>query len=305
MRWALLSIALAAVACGGEPSDPTSSSSSSGTGAAGAGGGGGAGASSSTSSTGGAPPQHPGVLVDEGLIARYYLDEAASGNEPTHARDAAPDPLDLLLRYDDIATAEVHMQYAEDAEGHRGWRYDGQGHDSGASVAVDTTKLAAMLQGGTRITFELVADVDDVNPSSSRLIHFGLDNDHTLSFETSRITLLSITVNNEGIHDSLLDHAAYGRAVYHGVVDTTAADAAERAIFYVNGSRLQTIYASGTAQDEPLDLQTMRHFVIGNRQIGGRSIAGMIYYAAIYNVALTPAQVLQNAQLLLVNDDTP
>ena len=86
--------------------------------------------------------------------------------------------------------------------------------------------------------------------------------------------------------------------------DVTGRSQSAGSLFYVNGSRLQTIYSSGLDPNEALNLQTMRHFVVGNREIGGRSIEGMIYYAAIYNVALTPAQVLQNAQLLLVNDDT-
>lgn len=308
MRSALACAALSAVglttvlACGGGgEGEPTSTS----TGPSGPGGSGGAGGSQSSSTTGGAPPLHPGALVDEGLVVRYYLDEAASGTAPTHAVDAAPDPLDLLITYLDDTTSEQHVQYAEDAEGHRGLRFDAASHDGRASILIDATKLSSMLQGGTSVTFELVADIDDVDSSGSRLIHFGFDSDHTLSFETSRVTRLTLSINDDGGNSALLDHSAYGRAVYHGVVDTTLADAAERAIFYVNGSRVQAVTAEGVDPNEALNLQTMRHFVIGNREIGDRSIAGMIYYAAVYNVAFSPAEVLQNAQLLIVDDDTP
>ena len=45
-------------------------------------------------------------------------------------------------------------------------------------------------------------------------------------------------------------------------------------------------------------------FVIGNRQSQDRSIGGTIFYVAYYNVALAPAEIANNAQRLLANDDS-
>ena len=47
------------------------------------------------------------------------------------------------------------------------------------------------------------------------------------------------------------------------------------------------------------------HYVLGNREIGGRTFVGRLYYAALYSGALTEADVMQNVGVLLVDDDTP
>jgi hypothetical protein len=278
-----------------------------------AGAGGGVGGTSATggnggqANSGGGPTMtHPGVLADDGLIARYYLDEAASGQGPTDALDAAPDPLDLALRYvGDPVTLMPVMSYTED-DGNRGLAFTTQGLDDVAFVAVDQTKVAMALQGGTTMTYEVVATIKEVNSSSSRLMHVGTNQDHTLSLETSGLSFISLEVNSLGSSQAPAPLPDLGRAVYHGVLDTAVAEPSERVKLYANGSRIPTLtVATMLDQDTPIDLGTGKFFAIGNREEGGRTIQGVIYYAAVYQSALTPEQVAQNTALLLIDDDTP
>ena len=44
-------------------------------------------------------PDAPTPLVDEGLLVRYFIDEADSGQVPTQLVDSAPSPLPLDLHY--------------------------------------------------------------------------------------------------------------------------------------------------------------------------------------------------------------
>ena len=300
--WATAALAAGMViACGGgdEGGAGAGGNASGGQGGAVSTGGGG-----SSSGEGGDLPVHPGVLVDEGLVARYYLDEAASGQDPTEALDAAPDPLPLALTYINEGT-DTFMTYTEDPNGNRGLTFATYGRDDRASVAIDGTKISTSLHSSTTMTYEVVAEVLGVIPESSRLIHIGLDTDHTLSFETGVVTRLGFEVNDGGWTSVPSYLPALGRAVFHSVFDSSQADPLDRVRIYVNGGRLPIIGDVAVEMDAAIDLGPGRHFVIGNREIGQRTIEGTIYYAAVYSDALSEAQVLQNVGLLLVDDDTP
>jgi hypothetical protein len=275
-------------------------------GGSGATGGQGGGTGGSGNAGGGTvtPQPHPGTLTDRGLVARYFLDEAASGQTVTTVVDAAPNPVDLTLVYVNDVDGE-HLGYTEDANGNRGLAFDEASRDDRASVAIDGTKLHTMIDGGTTITFEVVAEVLDTNSSSSRLSHFGFDQDHTLSFETHVLTRLTGSVNDDTTGRVALYHPDVGRGVFHMVVDTAASGPAERTIIYVNGGAYPNLEGDAPVEGAPLDLMMDRHYVIGNREVGERSIQGAIYYSALYNVALTPIEVAQNAALLLIDDDAP
>jgi len=247
---------------------------------------------------------HPGVLVDRGLVARYYLDEAADGQMPTAALDAAPDPLDLPLTYLDDAEGE-HMTYVEDAAGNRGLAFDAIERDDRASAPIDGTKVRDMIEGGMEVTFEVVAELEAVSPSVTRLLHIGFDTDHTLSFETASITRIAASVNDADAGMATVYHPDIGRAAFHMVVDLSQSVPEDRTKLYVDGGHYPNVQNVFAVQGVPLTIGDMRHLVIGNREIGGRTPQGVIYYAAIYNVALTDAEVAQNAELLLQDDDSP
>ncbi|RLB63491.1 MAG: hypothetical protein DRI90_06740 [Deltaproteobacteria bacterium] len=282
------------------------------TGAGGSGGtsgGGGQGGSAGTTATGGAgqggaPVFHPGVLVDDGLVARYYLDEAASGQDPTEVLDAAPEPLPLPLTYVNIGVDE-NMTYTEDSAGNRGLAFVAAGHDDRASVAIDGTKILASLHGGHTATYEVVANVLGVSSSISRLSHIGIESGHNLSLEANSLTRVLVSMNEHGVGGVPVDLPNIGRVVIHAVIDTSQTEPADRVRTYVNGGKLPIVVGTPPLLNEAIDLGLGRHYVIGNREIGERTIAGAIYYSAIYSTALTDEQVLQNVALLLVDDDTP
>jgi hypothetical protein len=319
IAWAL-SVALAGAACGDSASsDTTSTTSTSGganggegaTGAAGAmggggaTGGGGAGGAGATGNMGGAGAtgaggMFDGQLVDRGLIARYFIDEAAPGtlpgDLPTELVDAAPNPLNLNLTY------IPEMSWVEVPTG-RGLGFTTAGLDGRASVAIDTTKFV-QLQGGKTATMELVLDVQEVTTDVSRLMHIGLDSESgRLTMSTSTTHRLTMRLNDATIGEWPIDLASAGRIVVHGVLDTAQADPEDRARCYVNGSRLTGLDGIAPTQDALIDLSTNRHFVIGNREIGGRTIVGSIYYGALYNVPLTDEEIFGAVGVLLANDD--
>ncbi len=247
---------------------------------------------------------HPGVLVDRGVVVRYYLDEAADGQGPTAALDATTDPLDLPITYVNDVEG-MHLTYTEDADGNRGLSFDAASRDDRASAPIDTTKVRAMVEGGTEVTYELVAALLDASSSGSRLLHIGFDEDHTLSLETNSVTRLCASVNDADAGQVSVFHPVLGRGVFHMVVDVTQSAPEDRARLYVNGANLPNVQNVFAAQGMPITIGDMRHLVIGNREIGERTPQGTIFYAAIYNVALDDAEVAQNAALLLLDDDTP
>ena len=296
MRALAVITALALIACGGGGS---TSGAPGGGGSTGEGGMTSAGGSSV--GAGGEPLMNPGALVDDGLIARYFLDEATTG-QPSEVIDHTTDPLDLALTWD---TTGEPAGYFEDPEGHRGIAFPAITRNDRASIAIDGTKIQTRLAGSATMTYELVADIQAVEPLGSRLCHIGFDTDHTLSLETNSITRLEMSVNHDLGGLGAVSLADLGRAVFHGVVDTREADPQERVRLYVNASRVPNLAPTPPDQNDTLVIDDGRHFVIGNREIGGRTIQGTIYYAAIYDAALTAEQVLFNTTLLLANDDTP
>jgi len=304
---------LAAIAsCGDSASDDGTGGTSSvggagaaagGSGGISAGGGGGGGAGGAgTGATGGsigAGGSFMGALTDRGLLTRYYMDEAASGQDPTELLDSAPAALDLPLVY----TPE--MQWAGELTG-RGIAYSAAGLDGRASILVDGTKVFDGLHGSTTGTIEIVADVQAVSSSSSRLSHIGLDSEggrFTLSTHTEGRLFVTLNGSGAGVFPVYLPTS--GRVVLHAVLDTAAAEPADRAKVYVNGARLPHVGTGFADKDELIDLTNSPHYAVGNRHIGGRTIVGGIYYAALYSVPLTDQEVLDAAGVLIQNDDTP
>jgi hypothetical protein len=240
-----------------------------------------------------------GCFADRGLVARYFIDEAAGGQNPPVLVDAAPDPLPLLLTY----TPE--LTFIDDTL-NRALVWSASGIDARASVAVDGTKFDSMLQGSTTGTLEVVFDITAVTDQRSRIIHFGLDQ------ESGRFTLFSTDVGSieavwNGASTSLGRWAVQlaGRKVVHLVLNTNAPTPPERVQLYVNGVPTAPTASTLPTAGSTLDLGINRHFVLGNREAGDRSFTGRLYYAAVYNVAFTPVEVAQNLQVLIVDDDTP
>lgn len=249
---------------------------------------------------GGAPPTHPGVLVDDGLVVRYYMDEATTGQGPTELLDAAPDPLDLPITY------IPEMAYTQDAPGMTGIEWDAAELDGRPTASANGTKIVTALHTSTTATVEMVLAFTDVSGSNSRLFYLGQGSDTgRLTVSTPSVYFLRFTVNEDRVASSFFDSTPAGRFVLHAVYDTAQATPEERARFYVNGGRLQSFGTTPPDLNDAISIPADQDIAIGNRESGGRSINGTIYYAAVYSDALTDDDILQNALLLLENDDTP
>ncbi|WP_437730036.1 LamG-like jellyroll fold domain-containing protein [Sorangium sp. So ce1335] len=275
-----------------------------GEGGAGTGGAGGAGGAGDIDCT-----RDASCLTDDGLVARYFLDEAALRIAPTQAEDAADAPVALAL------TTGPELGFVGDGAGHSGLAWTAAGGDSRASAPIDGTKIQSLLHGSRTGTIEAVLRIAEVSSQGSRIVHIGSGT------EPGRFTLRS---DRPGQIDFWWNGTNCGgswdvripeRAVVHGVLDTTVQEPAEaRVRLYVNGvpaPRLKPAggYCADDARlpgvDATLDLLEGRHFVLGNREIGGRTFSGALYYAALYARALTPAEIERHVAGLLASDDRP
>lgn len=286
---------------GGDGGDSATTSTTGGAGGVagmgGAGGGGGAG---------GAIP----TLVDDGLVARYYFDEAATGQEPAAVIDHAQSPVNVPISYVD------GLAYTEVATG-RGLAWSATAANGHAIVPINNTKLRAELENSTTATLEMVFDarapIDDfavlaqlMNPNQTggRLgTNVQADTFPALEYnDTSGGTDVNAVWN--------VDVVDVGRVIAHVVIDTTRAVAAQRSRFYLDGVEAQpftvfTMPIIDPALDEGIDLCDPCVLTFGNNANANRALHGTLYYAAIYNGALTPQEIANNVAVLTVNDDAP
>jgi hypothetical protein len=92
----------------------------------------------------------------------------------------------------------------------------------------------------------------------------------------------------------------------HLVLDTTQTDRDDRSELYLDGVLIEKSTTTGPPQNVTIDLQTGRHFVLGNREVGDqsdRSFEGELYYAALYDVPLDEQTIDQHVGVLLASDD--
>ena len=246
------------------------------------------------------------VLDDGDLVVRYYFDEADEGLVAT-AFDASPLQAHLTL-YDDLSG----MSYTEDAAGNRGIRWLAV-EGGGRAQLDDTAALVDALNATTGITVEVVVQAEQASSGCPRFFHYGdaggdgslaacMDTDPLEQVEL-RLHGADVAVTDAGGLAALL---AGGRQVLHFVLDHAAANAQDRARYYVDGG-LVVNGANGVSAvpQQPFALPSNRSLVIGNRPSQDRSPRGVIYYTAIYAAAFTGDRVANHAAILLANDDTP
>jgi hypothetical protein len=307
----------------GTTSSSSTSTTSSGGGSGGAttsttsgGGEGGGGGSGGTIDPCGTPVT--GHLVDCGLVARYFLDEAASGTAPVAVLDAAPNPLHLPTSYLN------QLAYTE-AGGNRGLRWPVAAVDGGPAAAIAGTKLQGF-DGGTTLTIEVVVDIDQATSSTSRLCNLGagpysafaLGADLPEVVEDVPVIGSPVDVEFRGRFTTAdYSYARFpvalgrlGRVVLHAVIDTSEDVRTDRMRLYVNGTRepIEDLYSElgggmGPAQGEALFVEATETFSIGNRTLGSRSPEGTIFYTALYDYPLQQVQITHNALELLADDD--
>jgi len=267
----------------------------------------GGGSAASTASSGGAPQGGNGgaggctnCLVDRGLVARYFIDEADSGQAPAALLDAAPGGLPLTIDYGGPAVLAF-----SGAPGKRGLQWTMQGTAAKASAPIAGTKLVSMLDGSAQATMEMVVEIESVVFGGSGVAVIGAGNNFGgLSFAvrpSNEVVLFWHGGTPVGNWTSTVVGA--GRLVLHAVLEATHPDPLMRARYYVNG--METASAVPTVADgEVIDLSGETTFVVGSGVSVARSPKGIIAYVAYYNVAMAQAEILVNVARLNVSDDT-
>ena len=235
------------------------------------------------------------ALVDNGLLVRYYIDEAASGQGPTQLEDAAPTPMPLALHYTNA------MSFAQPAS--RGLHWTTADDEGRASAPVDSTKIISMLDPSTTFTLEVVASLQSTGAGEDRFISVanGTTTYGSIALITSDLLSLRLHLGTSTVYWSV--PWAQGRLVLHCVVDTNQPTATDRALLYINGALATRTAGNSPSLGYTPPILTTDYLTVGNVEGAGRSPGGDVTYAAIYTTALSPSQVATNAQRLAANDD--
>lgn len=276
---------------------------SSGGGGAAGGAMGGAGGAGASSNGGGccvdldAACTDSSCFEDAGLVARYFIDEAATGQSVTRLEDSASSPQALGIEYD------ANLGFTE-VDGHRGLRWNAASNEGKASLLVDGSKIASMLDGQTAATIEIVLALEDVDNLSSRILHVGTGTENgRFSLVSDNTSILRFTMNNNPVQSWFYEGQSGTRRVVHMVLDTTQANQNDRAKLYVDGAPAMINANNPPGQGATIDLGTGKTFLLGNRDIGGRSFRGTLFYAALYARPLSSEEAALHAAILGRSDD--
>ena len=244
------------------------------------------------------------VSVGESLVARYYINEDPAA---TQIEDSSGSPLPLLLANPDPQMPQ--MVLTEDLEGHRGLSWAAAGGTAVAAASINGTKIISRLNGNQAFTIELVARVDSI-VNFTRVVFIGRSEpgqnpDDALVLRFDNAGMLQAYIENTSVGRWPFDYAMAGRAVIHLVVDSTQPIPDVRRRLYVNGTLVPAADAAAPAQLSNVNLSMATVFSLGNRPAGTHSFGGTLYYAALYDAALSASDVEANAAQLLVDDDMP
>ena len=233
------------------------------------------------------------------LLARYWMEEAASGQAPTQLLDDQASPLNLPITYD-----LTNYSYTALPTG-RGWESTTTDNAGRATTLVDGTKVQTTLDGTTAATIEVVLAIDALNSSASRIFHIGDGSEvgyFTLSSPNANtLYFYSLGTTLRGRWDPGFDGT---RAVFHLVYDSSEPTAGDRVRLYKNGVLQTSTGVTAPPLNETLSVPNGKYFAIANRELCCRSFDGAIYYAAVYDGALTAGDVSTNSTALLALDDS-
>ncbi len=242
-------------------------------------------------------------LVARGLLVRYFIDDFTGDGVVDRLADAAPDPLSLPIVY---PNNPEQMEFVEDA-GNQGLRWREHTLNGMAMTDIADTKILSALDGAGQVTIELVIDPEGVGPDdyTSRFMHIGnVGSGGRLMLGSTTWEGLRFRLNDTTVMEWDINVGALDRTVLHLVLDTTAQTPLERARVFLDGELQEPYDVDGPGLGETIDLWDEHVFVLGNRGSGNRSVAGTMYYAAIYDVAFDANEIEHNRMLLSVNDDT-
>ncbi|MEQ9320735.1 MAG: LamG-like jellyroll fold domain-containing protein [Polyangiaceae bacterium] len=265
----------------------------------GAGGGestGGTGGEGGTGGLGGAGGTDPTGLSDDGLLARYFFDDARRGMAPTTALDASPNDVHLSIVFDN---GELLWDTLND---NAGLRWPNPGADGSAQVIdVSDTPLGEGLAGSPTATVEVVARIDAVTGTSSRLFDIGHAAQTQLSLGSDILGSFEVRLADTAMGTFSSTDAIGTRQVYHLVIDLDAMGRKAVAL-YADGAPHPTM-SRHAVMTMGIPIDSLDAFVVGNRLDGNRSIEGFIGYVALYDVPFDDARIADHTARLLASDD--
>jgi hypothetical protein len=240
----------------------------------------------------------PNCLVDSGLVVRYFMDEADSGQAPLMLVDAAPNPLPLTIDYND------ELSFTG-GPGKRGLEWSSGGTGARALAPIANTKVLSMLHGSTQATIETVVEIDAILITGSVLAMIGNGGEFgDLSLVCGGADQLGFFWQGGAdiyVWDGMVVDS--GRLVLHVVLDSTNADPLQHARYYING--MQHIEGRPTVDPgQTIDLHDDASLAIGSGVGSPFSPRGIIAYVAYYNAALSDADIMVNVARLIASDDT-
>ncbi len=240
-------------------------------------------------------------LTDRGLVVRYFLDERRREDNPATVVDSGPFNFNLPVLVRNLVRNPTF--FGGDGQGGVSWSGDGQDGRLEEELSVNPG-VRSRLDGVVRVTMETVAFVVNT-ANASRFIHVGGDDELGWLMLGANDTNLIFGYDSASfIRWEHEDQIYNRRMVLTLVIDTTLAEENDRTQLYIDGVRFP-------GPSFPIDQNTAfavpegLSLVIGNRTGGNFSPQGEIFYAAIYDVALSPAEVAANAEALAVFDDGP
>ncbi len=237
------------------------------------------------------------ILVDRGLVARYFMDEAASGQTPETLMDSASSPLALPITYDQAAYVETN--------GNRGLNFPSSVSTGKVELDLGSTKLFNQLSPATTVTIEVVAQITAGGSGSGNESQIaglrGGNPDFMLTAAGSNDLRFFRPFGSQGA--TWANANSQQRMVLHLVFDSTLANADQRIELYKNGDALTKTASSPPNLNQNVGLAGNDKLMIGNSPNNNRSIQGTIFYVAYYNAALDAGEISNNAQRLLVDDD--
>ena len=271
-----------------------------GTGGSGGEGGGTGGSGAEGGAEGGKGGEGPS-LIEDGLVARYFLDDATEGTDPLQARDSGPAPLlNLDINYFDQELMWVTV------DGNTGITWDNINSGTKLSTAIDGTKVADALQDVTAATLEIVARVDEARTEETCIFWVGSGADAgRFALVTPDLNTLRFRQGSTGTLWGEWTVDITSRTVYHVIVDTLQSTAPQRMRLFVDGVEQSNIASPLPMEGAMVGIGNSVDLVLGNREDGGRSLAGVLFYAAIYDRALGGDEIEANAAVLSTSDDTP
>lgn len=256
-------------------------------------------ASSGSGSTDGTTASEPEGLLDTGLLARWYIDEAEADQRIERLVDSHAPAVDLALDYHGNSPSFAVV------DGNRGLQWPEVGQNGRPQAPIMGNKLYDDLGGASEVTFELVLAVQEVDTDTSRFLHFG-DGNQSGDFVIGSDDPGLLELRWDGI-DSRRFAATFtgARQVLHVVVDTSEGGPENRFRAYLDGVELASMGSQAPALGAGLPLDPSSSLVLGNRADGQRSFRGTLHYAAIYRAAFEPEDVAHDTAVLLASDDAP